>query len=196
MHTNIISYTLLCKNCNSRESNSSSVVESSESFNNYSRNKLISECHNVISERRCLNCGMKGKYAIWAIYCGNHPKQIHIQMTKSDGNLGVDIWNENHEHLNHRLEQLPFSDPLCQLLSRAVLQLHHKLDYIVSNSQNAIDASINKGIGGDRFYIIYEETANFELSYSELGDVVFVENNFNYRDLDGLLSWIEQNHVL
>lgn len=172
-----------------------SIIESSESFVNYSRNKLISECHNILSERRCLNCGMKGKYAIWSIYCGNHPKQIHIQMTKSDGNLNVDIWNENHDHLNHTLEQLPFNDTLCQLLARALFQLNHKLDYIVSDSQNAINASIKNGTGGDRFYVIYEERDNFELSDTEFGDVVFVENNFSYIDLNGLLSWIEQNHV-
>lgn len=195
MHTNIVSYTLLCKNCNSREPNSASIIESSESFINYSRNKLISKCQNIISERECLNCGMKGRYAIWAIYCGNHPKQIHIQMTKSEGNLGVNIWDENQTHLNYKLEQLPFSNALCQLLSRAVLQINDDLDNIVSNSQKAIDASINVGIGGDRFYVIYEEAFNFELSNSELGDVVFFENNFNYSDLIGLLSWIEQNHV-
>lgn len=195
MHANIISYTLLCKNCNSREPNSISVVESSEDFVNYSRNKLISECHEVLSARRCLNCKMKGQYIVWAIYCGDHPKQIHIQMTKSNGNLNVDIWNENHNHLNHKLPNLPFTDPLCQLLSRAILQINNELDQIVSNSKNAINASVKKGINGDRFYIIYEEAINFELGRSKLGDIVFTENNFNYMDLHGLTSWIEQNHV-
>jgi hypothetical protein len=173
-----------------------SIVESSESFVNYSRNKLISKCDEILSERRCSNCGMKGRYAIWSIYCGDHPKQIHIQLTKSTGNLKVDIWDENHNHLNHRLQQLPFTDPLCKLLSRAILQLYNELNHIVSNSQNAINASIKEGIGGDRFYIIYEEAINFELSdYSKLGDIVFVENNFNYMDLYKLSSWIEENHV-
>lgn len=196
MHSNIISYTLLCKNCNCREPNSISIVESSESFINYSRNKLIAECNEILSKRKCSNCGMKGKYAIWAIYCRDHPKQIHIQMTKSDGNLEVTIWDENHTYLNPMLKQLPSADPLCQLLSRAVLQLHNQLANILNNSENDINESIMKGISGDRFYCIYEEAVTFELSNSELGDVVFTENNFTYIDLYSLLSWIEQNHIL
>lgn len=195
MHLNIINYTLLCRNCNSRELNSISVVESSESFVNYSRNKLISECNDILSARSCLNCGTKGRYAIWAIYCRDHPKQIHIQMTKSNNNLDVQIWNENQVHLNDKLQQLPSTDPLCQLLFRAVLQLRNEIEQIVSNSVDDIIESIMNSIGGDRFYIIYEEAVNFELIGSERGDVVFVENNFNGTDIEGLLSWIEQNHI-
>lgn len=195
MFINNISYKLLCKKCNNIEPNAMSIVESSESFINYSRNQLISECNNILLNRKCSNCGMNGKYAIWAIYCGNQPKQIHIQMIKSNGNLEVNIWNENHNHLNHILEQLPFTDSLCQLLSRAIIKLSHELDDIVSNSQNDINMSTKQGIRGDRFYVIYEEMFNFESSNSELGDVVFVENNFNYLELSELLLWIEQNHV-
>lgn len=195
MHLNIISYTLLCKNCNTIEPNSISVVENSKSFVNYSRNNLISECKDILSERACSNCGMKGRYAIWSIYCGEQPKQIHIQMTKSDDSREVNIWDENHNYLNHRLEQLPHTHSLSQLLSRAILRINNQLDDIVNNSQNEINISIKKGIGGDRFYVIYEEAVNFELSDSALGDVIFSENNFNYMNLSKLLSWIEQNHV-
>ncbi len=123
MHVNNITYSLLCENCNGREPDSFIVVRSSQSFVNYSRQALISECHGILRKRPCSNCGIKGEYAIWAIYCGERPKQIHIQIIKNNDNFEVDIWNENHNCLNERLEQLPISDPLCQLLSRALVQI-------------------------------------------------------------------------
>lgn len=195
MNVNIVSYSLLCKNCNGREPNSMSIINSSESFINYSRRDLIRECHDIFSERECSNCGVKGQYAIWAIWCGDRPKQIHIQLQRSSGNFDVSIWDKNHTYLNRKLEQLPFSDPLCQLLSRAIFKLNQDLESIVRNTRDAIDASIDKGIGGDVFYTIYEESANREINHSNPGDIVFMENNFDYDRLKDVLLWIDENHV-
>ena len=100
MFVNSVSYRLLCLNCKGREPNSFSMVHSSENFINYSRNALISECEDILSERPCSNCGIKGRYAIWAIYCGEQPKQIHIQMTRTNGNFHVDIFDKNNNNLN------------------------------------------------------------------------------------------------
>lgn len=195
MHSNIVSYSLLCKSCNGREPDSMSIIDSSESFIKYSRRDLIRECHDILFERECSNCEVKGQYAIWAIWCGERPKQIHIQLQRSNGNFGVVIWDENHNHLNHKLEQLPFTDPLCQLLSRAVFKLNEELETIVRNTRDAIGASISAGIGGDVFYTIYEESADFDFNHSSSGDVVFTENNFEYGQLKELLLWIDKNHV-
>lgn len=195
MNSNIVYYSLLCKNCNGREPNSMSIINHSESFINFSRNELLRECNSFFSQRKCSNCAEKGNYAVWALWCGEQPRQIHIQLQRKNGKMAVDIWDEKHRHLNHTLEQLPFSDTLCQLLSRAVQKLELELDAIVSNTQDAIDASYNNGIGGDVFYSIYEEAIDFDNNHSNLGCLVYTENNFDFSDIENLLLWIEKNHL-
>lgn len=198
MYVNLVSYSLLCKSCGGREPNSMCSIESSERFTDYLRSDLIRECNDILRERECSNCGVRGQYAIWAIWCGERPKQIHIQLQRSNGNIEVTIWDENHTYLNknNKLRQLPSSDPLCQLLSRAVFKLNQELDTIAKNTRDAINASINAGKDGSVFYAIYEEPADSDMNYSNLGDVVFTENNFDYERLEGSFSWIENYYVL
>lgn len=195
MEVNFVSYSLLCVNCGGREPDSFSLIKSKKDFTNYSRNELSRECFEIFSQRECSNCRVKGKYSIWGIYCGKKPKQIHIQLQRTEGFLDVGIWDEYHKHLNKELKELPASNPICQLLLRTVSKLETDIERIVRKTKIEINNSINEGINGDTFYIIYEERECLKSNNSNLGEIVYFENNFKSKELENLLLWIEQNLI-
>ena len=181
----MISYSLLCKSCKGREPNSMSMIEDSYDYQNYNRNELISKCYEqgIISERKCSKCGSIGNYDIWSIYCGEQPKQIHIQLQETYRGKEVDIWDEQYRHLNDNLEQLPSTGQSPQLLKRAVLKLNNEIG----------ESILSPSISGNVFYAIYEEPIN--IKNSELGDIIFLNNTFDEITLKQLFGFINTRFV-
>ena len=191
MNQNIINYSLLCKSCNNRILNLITTLSSSDSFEYYSRKKLIDALYEHIHNRKCETCGVDGNYAVWEIWCVKRPKQIHIQLQNIGNESGVSILDENQNFLNERLRLLPPDDPLCQLLIRALRKINIELNSIIDNTTNNNERFTRNSSYGDIFYCIYEEREN----NSNTGDIVFVDNNFNYTEISDLLTWIRQVHV-
>jgi hypothetical protein len=191
----IIEYSLFCLSCKRREPNEMIIITGEHSLVNKPRPILLKMCANRFSKRACSYCQTQGNYAVWLISCGDSPKQIHLQMTREKGNLGVVIWDENHTYLNNKLENLQSNDSLCQLLLRALIKLDVELYNITSLENNSTVLSSNHGFSTDTFYMIYEEDSNHVFDYKQLGEMIFVENNFNYSQLKQLIAWIEQNLI-
>ncbi|AFU69429.1 hypothetical protein P700755_002688 [Psychroflexus torquis ATCC 700755] len=187
MISNTINYTLLCKSCNKRFPNLTSFLTSAESFQNYSRHDLLNVFSEKLLERNCEVCGTKGNYAVWEIWCGARPKQIHIQLQKSGSNKSVNIWDQNQRYLNDILQTLPLDDLLCILLLHAVTEIKAELD---SWNNGISETSIRDGNNGDIFYCIYEER-----DFMRPGSIVFVNNNFSHSEIYNLLLWIRKVHV-
>ena len=214
MVTNKVNFHLLCKSCN-RQEHAGAYIKASRSFINYSRKELIEgwTVLNAIFKTECSNCKSKGQWIIWSIWCGERrPKQIHIQVTKSNGNFAVDLFDENSISLNHKLEQLPASNLSCKLLSRAVLKLYREVEtialkndegynlfeYDVIQSWQTNESLFSKG---DVFYAIYEEHIDISdgAGLPRFGYVVYIVNTIkelNDVKLEELLLHVEQTYCL
>lgn len=190
MHTNAVQYTLLCESCKRVELNSMSVIRSAESYINFSRSELIEKCNDLFAIKKCGNCGVKGKYSIWEIWCGERPIQIHIQIQEvSYRKLTSDFWDEKQIHLNPKLEQLNRPHKMILLLRRALKKVYNKALTIEKDSE--LPAEIRETFNideftNDLFYAIYEERCCENNSNG--GELVYVDNNFKSYNLSRIME--------